>query len=285
MKFKFILQHRREFSLAAMCRVLEVSRSGFFAWMRRGESRRARVDRQLLATIRELFLGSARRYGSPRILADLQALGWRVSRKRVARLMRQDGMYALRKQGYRRRKQAAGASAPAAPNLLQRDFKADARDQKWLADLAYIAVKGGWLYLAVVMDAYSRRIIGWSMKRRADSLLAQNALKMALMRRQNQELLVHHSDRGSQYSDRGYQKLLADNRIRSSMSGVGNCYDNAMMESFFATLKTECANRRFGSINEARREIAYYIEAWYNRKRRHSSLGYLSPMQYEGAQH
>ena len=206
--------------------------------------------------------------------------GWRVSRKRVARLMRLAGIYAIRKQGYRRPKKSA-ASTAAAPNILQQDFSATGVNQKWLADIAYIATKEGWLHLAVVMDAFSRRIVGWSMNRRANSRLAQNALLMAVQQRDLPGSLIHHSDRGSQYTDRRYQQLLADRCIQPSMSDTGSCYDNAMVESFFATLKTECANRAFDSINEARRTIAYYIEAWYNRRRRHSSLGFASPMQFE----
>lgn len=280
MKYRFILQHRNEFSVSRMCLVLDVSKSGFFAWLRRGESQRQREDAGLLTCIREIFAGSARTYGSPRIWAELWARGWRVSRKRVARLMRFDGIFAIRKQGYRRRKKSV-APTSAAPNILQQDFSATCINQKWLADIAYIATKEGWLHLAVVMDAYSRRIVGWSMNRRANSRLAQNALLMALQQRESPGLLIHHSDRGSQYTDQIYQQMLADHCIQPSMSDTGSCYDNAMVESFFATLKTECANCVFDTINEARRTIAYYLEAWYNRRRRHSSLGFASPMQYE----
>lgn len=280
MKYRFIRKHRQEFSVSRMCRVLDVSRSGFFAWLKRGESRRKREDAKLLRKIREVFLGSDRTYGSPRVWAELWAKGWRISRKRVARLMRLAGIYAIRKQGYRGWKKSS-ASASAAPNILQQDFSATGINQKWLADIAHIATKEGWLRLAVVMDAYSRRIIGWSMNRRAKSRLAQDALKMALGRRKITGPLIHHSDRGSQYTDKAYQQLLTDRGIQASLSGVGSCYDNAMMESFFATLKHECANRAFDTINDARRTVAYYIEAWYNRRRLHSSLGFASPMQYE----
>ena len=172
MKFRFIVKHRHEFSVSGMCRVLDVSKSGFFAWLRRGESRRMRADTKLLLRIREIFAGSSRTYGSPRVWAELFARGWRVSRKRVARLMRLAGIYAIRKQGYRRRKKSA-ASTSMAPNILQQDFSATGLNQKWLTDIAYIATKEGWLHLAVVMDAFSRRIVGWSMNRRANSRLAQ----------------------------------------------------------------------------------------------------------------
>lgn len=260
--------------------MLDVSKSGFFAWLKRGKSKRAHEDAKLLQRIREIFAGSDRTYGSPRVWAKLWAKGWRVSRKRVARLMRLAGICAIRKQGYMPRKKSV-ASTSAAPNILQQDFSATRINQKWLADIVYISTKEGWLYLAVVMDAFSRRIIGWSMNRRANSQLAQNALLMAVQQREIRGPLIHHSDRGSQYTDQGYQQLLADRGIQPSMSNTGNCYDNAMVESFFATLKNECANRVFDTINNARRAIAYYIEAWYNRRRLHSSLGFASPMQYE----
>lgn len=284
MKYRFILKHRQEFNLSRMCRVLDVSKSGFFAWLQRGESRRKREDAKLLRKIREVFLDSDRTYGSPRVWAALLAKGWRVSRKRVARLMRLAGIYAIRKQGYSRRKKSA-ASTSAAPNILQQDFSATGLNQKWLADIAYIATEEGWLHLAVVMDAFSRRIVGWSMNRRASSRLTQNALLMAVQQRDLRGPLIHHSDRGSQYTDQRYQQLLTDRGIQPSMSGAGSCYDNAMVESFFATLKTECAHRVFDTINDARRTIAYYIEAWYNRRRLHSSLGFASPMQIEKAMH
>ena len=284
MKYGFILEHRQEFSVTKMCRVLDVSRSGYFAWLVRGKSRRERDDAKLLRRIRQIFYEFHRRYGSPRIRAELLARGWRVSRKRVARLMRLAGIFAIRKQGYGRRKKAATPSATA-PNILQQDFSAKGVNEKWLADIVYIATKEGWLHLAVVMDAFSRRIVGWSMNRKANSRLAQNALLMALQQRDLRGPLIHHSDRGSQYTDHRYQQMLTDRGIRPSMSATGSCYDNAMVESFFATLKIESANRVFDTINEARGNIAYYIEAWYNRRRRHSSLGFVSPMQFEGAQH
>ena len=284
MKYRFILSHRHEFNVSRMCRMLNVCSSGFYAWLQRGESRRRREDAKLLQRIREVFARSRQTYGSPRIWAELCVTGWRVSRKRVARLMRLDGMYALRKRAYRRRKKSLSGSA-AAPNLLQQDFSATDSNQKWLADIVQIGTAEGRLHLAVVLDAYSRKIVGWSMKRTAGSNLVQNALKMALARRQIQGQLIHHSDRGSQYTDGTYQQLLKDHHILPSLSATGNCYDNAMVESFFATLKTECTNKTFATINEARRTIAYYIEAWYNRQRRHSSLRYLSPMAYEEAAH
>lgn len=284
MKFRFIVKHRHEFSVSRMCRVLDVSKSGFFAWLKRGESRREREDARLLRRIREIFAVSGQSYGSPRVWAELFARGWRVSRKRVARLMRQAGIYAIRKQGYKRRKKSPALTSMA-PNILQQDFSATGINQKWLADIVYIATKEGWLYLAVVMDAFSRRIVGWSMNRRATSRLTENALLMALQQRKLRGPLIHHSDRGSQYTDHHYQQMLTDRGIQPSMSATGSCYDNAMVESFFATLKTECANQVFDTINDARSTIAYYIEAWYNRRRLHSSLDFASPLHVEEAKH
>ena len=284
MTYRFIQRHRQEYSVLRMCRALQLSVSGFYAWRQRGESRRKREDAKLLRRIRALFKKHRRRYGSPRIWAELLASGWRVSRKRVARLMQLAGLYAIRKQGYGPRKKASASSA-AAPNLLRQNFSAKRINEKWLADIVQIPTKQGRLHLAVVMDAFSRRILGWRMKRKADSRLAQAALKMALEQRRITGSLIHHSDRGSQYTDHQYQQLLKDHQIRQSLSASGNCYDNAMMESFFATLKTECANRIYDTINEARAELFYYIEGWYNRQRRHSSLGFVSPMQFEEAAH
>ena len=206
--------------------------------------------------------------------------GWRVSRKRVARLMRLDGMYALRKQGYKRVGRSS-ASTLAAPNILDRNFKAEEPNQKWLADMIQIATEEGWLHLAAVMDTFSRKIVGWSMATHKRSEVAQDALKMAIARRQPAGALLHHSDLGSQYTDKDYRELLSDHGIKCSMSAAGSCYDNAMMESFFATLKVECARQKYATINQARLELFRYIEVWYNRQRRHSALDYLSPVEYE----
>jgi len=279
MKFSFIRRHQQTHSVMRMCRLLGVSSSGFYAWRARGPSRRQREDARLLKRIRAIFADSEQTYGSPRVHAVLRAEGWSVAVKRVARLMRQAGLRARRKQGYSRRKR--GSSQPAAPNLLQQDFKAQGLNEKWLADIVQLRTAEGRLNLAVVMDARSRRIIGWSMSQRARSRLAQDALKMALMQRQTSAGLIHHSDQGRQYTDREYQKLLKDHGIRVSMSRAGNCYDNAMIESFFASLKTECAYARFDSLNTARQAVFVYIERWYNRQRRHSALDYRSPVDYE----
>jgi transposase InsO family protein len=194
--------------------------------------------------------------------------------------MRQDGLRALQRQRYKQTT-SANPRLPVAPNLLNQEFTAQSPDQKWLADFTYIATAQGWLYLAAVLDVCSRQIVGWSMSERQKTSLVEDALKMALARRCPDVGLLHHSDRGSQYASGDYQKLLARERIQVSMSRSGNCYDNAMMESFFATLKTECVDRRYATRQEARAAIFDYIERWYNRRRRHSSLGYLSPTEFE----
>ena len=280
MKYQFIKRHQLEFSVQRMCRVLDLSISGFYAWLKRGQSRRKREDALLLQAVRRLYEASRGTYGSPRIYKALKEEGWRVGEKRVALLMQRHDMRAYRKQGYKRAGRAT-AAVLAAPNILDRNFEAKEPNQKWLADMIQIATEEGWLHLAAVMDTFSRKIVGWSMATHKRSELAQNALKMAIARRQPTGALLHHSDLGSQYTDKGYRQLLSDHRITSSMSRAGSCYDNAMMESFFATLKVECARQKFATINQARLELFEYIEAWYNRQRQHSALDYLSPTEYE----
>lgn len=264
-----------------MCRVLGVSRQGYFAWLKRSPGKRQREKALLLPLIRHHFERSGGSYGSPRIWAQLQADGYAVGRQRVARLMQAAGLQARRKQGYKRKR--AAAAKPAAGNLLNQDFQASRPNRKWLADITYIATGQGHLKLALIMDACSRMVVGWSMSDSATSQLSKDALNMALQRREVSQELIHHSDRGSQYTDHSYQKLLQDRGIQLSMSGAGNCYDNAMMESFIATLKTECAHTRFATMSAARSAIFRYLEGWYNRQRLHSGLDYMSPEQYEQA--
>ena len=263
-----------------MCRVLRVSRQGYYAWLKRSPGKRQREDATLLPLIRQRFRRSGGSYGSPRIWAQLRAEGYAVGRHRVARLMREAGLQARRKQGYRRKRTTAAANAPVG-NLLDQNFQASKPNRKWLADITYIAAGQDHLKLALIMDAWSRRLVGWSMSARATSQLTKAALNMALQRREVSQGLIHHSDRGSQYTDHSYQKLLQDRGIQQSMSAAGNCYDNAMMESFIATLKTECAHTRFATMAEARRAVFRYIEGWYNRQRLHSGLDHMSPEQYE----
>lgn len=259
-----------------MCHVLGVSRSGYYAWRRRTPSQREIANQALAEQIREVFEYSRQTYGSPRVHAELQRRGVMCSRHRVARLMRRQGLVARKRRGWRPVTTRRQAGDPVAPNLLNQDFRADRPHQKWVADLTYINTDEGWLYLAVVLDIYSRKAVGWA---RADHM--RSSLRMALWRCHPAPGLLHHSDQGSQYTGFSYQTLLADLKYQVSMSRVGNCYDNALMESFFSTLKTECLVDRLPSHAAARRVIFEFIEVWYNRQRLHSSLGYLTPEELE----
>ncbi len=241
---------------------------------------RQRASAQLLVDIQAIHARSRKTYGSPRIPAELRAQGIVCSRGRVARLMRLNGVAARRRKHYKVTTKV-DTQSPVASNLLARDFTADHPNTKWVADITYIDTYEGWLYLAAVMDVYSRRIVGWSMHTRMTTDLVENALRMALAQRTPQDDLLHHSDRGSQYTSGDYQTLLTQAQLTPSMSGPGNCYDNAMMESFFATLKSECADHRFATRAQARRALFEYIEVWYNRQRRHSALDYRSPVAFE----
>jgi putative transposase len=280
MKYKFIEAHREEFAVKIMCRVLDVSRSGYYDWRKRKPSARDRANAKLLEAIKRIFERSRKTYGSPRIHAELKAQGKTCSRNRVARLMRKHGIRARRP---RRRVRTTDSkhNRPVAPNLLDRQFEAERPNQKWVADISYIDTDEGWLYLATVMDLFSRRIVGWAMADHMETSLVEQALRMALLRRRPAAGLLHHSDRGSQYASKNYRALLATWNITVSMSRTGSCYDNAVMESFFGTLKTEWATGRYPTRNAARTDIFEYIEVWYNRQRRHSTLGYLCPRDFE----
>jgi len=280
MKFSFIEQHRHQFPVVRMCAVLGVSPSGYYAFRKRRPSRRARENQRLLVHIRAIHRASRATYGYRRIYHELCDQGIVCSRHRIARLMRRAGLRVKSRRPYKVTTRA-NPRHPVADNLLDRDFQADQPDRKWVADITYIATNQGWLYLATVMDLFSRRIVGWSMQPRMKTDLVADALKMVLARRRPDAGLLHHSDRGSQFTSADYQKLLAAHGIQVSMSRTGNCYDNAVMESFFATLKTECIDRRYATRQEARACVFDYIEVWYNRRRRHSSLEYLSPEAYE----
>lgn len=280
MTYEFIASHRDEYCVSRMCDVLGVSSSGFYAWQDREPSMRAQENAALVIDIRQVFDHSRHTYGSPRIHAELQSMGRSVSRKRVARLMRINGIQAKRKQRYKTTTKRNPSVDPA-PNLIAQDFSASVANDKWVADITYIDTHEGWLYLAAILDVYSRKIVGWSMSNRLQKHLVEDALHMAVGRRDLRGGLVHHSDQGSQYTSHDFFTLLQRHDIQVSMSGVGNCYDNAMMESFFATLKTECVTERFDTREQARQLIFEYIEVWYNRCRRHSALDYLSPEQYE----
>lgn len=243
MKYQFVYDHSGQFSVQRMCRVLEVSASAYYAWRGRPESRRVREDRRLLVEIRAVYLAKRQTYGSPRIHAELKALGLRHGEKRVARLMRDNDIRAKQKRKFKVTTDSRH-SHPVAPNLLERDFEAVAPNQKWVADITYIQTGEGWLYLAAILDLYSRIIVGWSMSSRMTRRLVLDALEMAVGRRRPGPGLTHHSDRGSQYACGDYQKALIAQGMLCSMSRKGDCWDNAPMESFFHTLKTELVFHR-----------------------------------------
>jgi putative transposase len=261
-----------------LCAVLQVSASGFYAWLKRQPSRRAEANARLSRQIRAIHQHSRQTYGYLRVHAELQAQGMRVGKHRVARLMRQMGLPTKGRRAFRLTTQRAETHRRA-PNLLAGDFRATHPNDKWLADITYIPTQEGWLYLAGIQDAFSRRIVGWSMSERLTKALVCDAWQMAVGQRGTPRL--HHSDQGSQYTSDDYLKLLETADVQLSMSDVGRCYDNAMQESFWGTLKTECATRPFASRAAARSALFEYIELWYNRQRRHSALGYLSPAQFE----
>jgi putative transposase len=273
--------HRKEYPVTLMCGMLGVSSSGYYAWRKRPPSGREMANRELYKKIEVVYNENHRVYGSPRIYHALKKQGVVCSENRVARLMRLRGLRARQTKRFKVTTKRNKAH-PVAPNLLNRDFEADRPNQKWLTDITYILTQEGWLYLAAVLDLYSRRIIGWAMSDRMTSDLTVDALKMAIVQRQPELALIHHSDQGSQYTDGTYQALLKNHGIQVSMNGVGSWYDNAPMESFFGTLKSEWVYHRvYRTRDEARSDIFYYIEAFYNRRRLHSSLGYLSPEEYE----
>ncbi|MFH1811682.1 MAG: IS3 family transposase [Pseudomonadota bacterium] len=281
MRFAFIDVEKANHAVETLCRVLQVSRSGFYAWQSRPESARAVRDRQLTAKIRVFHAQSRGRYGSPMLHRDLRDDGERVGRKRVARLMRQQNLAGRRKRRFRRTTNSEHKLA-IAPNLLERRFDAAARDQVWAADITYVRTWEGWLYLAVVIDLYSRRVVGWSMANHLRTELPLTAMHQALLLRRPPAGLLHHSDRGCQYAAEAYQRLLANHGVIPSMSRKGNCWDNAVVESFFSTLKEELIYRgAWATRRGAELAIADYIENYYNRHRRHSSNGYVSPVKYE----
>jgi putative transposase len=281
MRFEFIEDHRDEFPVTRMCKVLNVSSSGYYAWRKRPVSAREMANQQLLEKIEVVHTESQETYGSPRVYHELKAQGVACSENRVARLMRLHHIRAKQTKRYKvttRRNKAH----PVAPNLLKRNFVAQRPDQIWLADITYIPTLEGWLYLATILDLYTRRIVGWAMSDRMTSDLTKSALEMAISQRQPDPGLIHHSDQGSQYTDGTYQALLKDHGIRASMNGVGSWYDNAPMESFFGTLKSELVHHyAYHTRDEAKADLFFYIEAFYNRRRLHSALDYLSPEAYE----
>ena len=284
MKYQFIAEHAAEYPVRRQCQVLEIAESSYYAWRKRQPSRRQQADEQLLSEIRLIYHQHQHRYGSPRIHATLKKQGRRCSRKRVARLMRQTHLRSVRQRRQRLPLTASKHPYPVAANVLNRQFRAQRANQKWVSDMTYIPTQQGWLYLAAVLDLFSRKIVGWAMSACCDGSLVQNALQMALLQRQPTADLLHHSDRGSQYAAHAYQDLLAQHHITVSMSRKGNCYDNAVMESFFRTLKAECVDLHvFQSHAHARSLIFEFLEVYYNRQRLHSTLGYCTPAAFEAA--
>lgn len=281
MSYPFIAEQSQQYPVTILCRTLGVSVSGYYEWRGREPSAHAREDGELARQIHHIFHEHRQVYGSPRVHAELRARGVHCSRARVARLMREMELAAKR----RRHKPVGTVRAKGvqvAPNLLNREFTADGPNSKWVSDTTYVWTAEGWLYVAVILDLFSRLVVGWAMSQHNDEQLVRQALEMALARREPPKEMLLHSDQGSPYTSTGYLRRLTDLGIIISMSRVGNCYDNAAMESFFSTLKGECVERHvFHTRQEARQAIFEYIECFYNRVRRHSTLSYLSPVAYE----
>jgi transposase InsO family protein len=282
MSFQIIDEKKAEdLSLARKCALFGVSASGFYAWKRRKPSQRQRDDMVFLAHIRSQFRLSHETYGSPRMHVELQDEGLSIGRHRVARLMRENGLKALQKRRFKKTTDSSHGG-PVAANILEQDFMAGQPNEKWGADISYIWTAEGWLYLAIVVDLFSRRIVGWATSDRMKKDLALTAMKRALALRQPPQGIIHHSDRGSQYCSDEYQKLLTDHGVVPSMSGKGNCYDNAMVETVFKTIKSELIWRTaWQSRWQANQAIGRYIDGFYNPIRRHSALGYKSPCRFE----
>jgi transposase InsO family protein len=277
----FIAAEKAQYPVSLMCPLLEVSRSGYYAWCRRPPSERVIADRVLTAEIRDIHERSNKRYGSPRIREELGANDTHVGRKRVARLMKENDISARTKRRFVKTTDSKHGF-PIAPNLLERNFTADAPNESWVGDITYLDTHQGWLYLAVLIDLYSRRVVGWAMSEHIDTALVMSALNMALTRRKPARGLIHHTDRGSQYASHEYRKALRDVGAECSMSRKGDCWDNAVAESFFASLRKELTNRvTFLSRDAARSSVFEYIEAFYNRVRRHSTINYQSPIDFE----
>lgn len=281
MKYAFMRANREEFELKRMCRVLQVSRSGYYDWTGREQSKHSQQDCVLLNEIRQIHHDSKEAYGSIKTWQVLKQSGMQCGKHRVARLRRQAGIEARRKRKFRLAYKARN-TAPAPPNLLRWPFTADHPNQIWVTDVTFIPTRSGWLYLAVMIDLHSRLVVGWSMKDRPNQELVNEALMMAVEQHRPKPGLIHHSDQGILYSSASYLALLKKYAMLRSMSGKGNCYDNAVAESFFSSLKNEIVHHRnYQTRDQARTEIFEYIELFYNRKRLHQSLNYQTPMQYK----
>jgi putative transposase len=281
MRYQYIREHRLEHSIKRMCELLDVTRSGYYAWHPEEPGVRELENRVLLEQIKIEYKSSRQTYGSPRIQASLRRNGFACGRHRVARLMHKAGLSPQKRHRWHPVTTQRQAGVTPAPNRLNQDFSATTANTKWVSDFTYIDTAQGWLYLAIILDLYSRKVVGWAMSEQMNSTLVEIALGMALQTRQPKTALLHHSDQGSQYTSDVYQSKLRDANIQLSMSRVGNCYDNAVAESFFGTLKSECVTHQFATHALARVTVFEYIEIWYNRQRLHSTLGYLSPAEFE----
>ena len=282
MRYEFIQAHRAEFEIKVMCRVLDASRSGYYAWRKRPVSSREMANQEMKEQIDEIYQQSRHTYGSPRIRAELADRGIQCGVNRIARLMNEAEMVAKQSAKFKVMTTDSDHDYPVAPNLLGRDFTTERPNEKWLSDITYIPTDEGWLYLALVMDLYSRRIIGWAMADNLQRWLAIDALQMALETRQPPPGLIHHSDRGSQYASKAFRQLLKAHGLRGSMSRKGDCWDNAVVESFFGSLKQERVQwKSYQTRWEAQQDILQYISVFYNGYRLHSTLNYVSPNEYE----
>jgi putative transposase len=283
MRFAFIAKHRTIWPVEWLCKALDVSRSGFHAWLERAPAKRTLENEALLGVIRQSFLGSDRTYGARRVWRDVLAEGMDCGLHRIERLMRANALKARPRRRYLPPDTGDRIASAIAANVLDRQFHATAPNAKWIADFTYVWTAEGWLYVAAVIDLFSRRVVGWSMN--SASMTAQlviDALFMAIWRRGKPDALLHHSDRGSQYTSEQFQLLLDGNGVSCSMSRSGNVWDNAAMESFFSSLKTERTNRKaYRSRAEAKADVFDYIERFYNPRRRHSTIGYISPLEFE----
>lgn len=282
MKFGFIAKHRSIWPVAWLCEALGVSRSGFHAWLHRGPSARTLVDEELTTKVRTSFIASARTYGARRVWRDVLADGASCGLHKIERLMRANALRARPRRRGLPKDEGERSNLSVAPNALDRQFSADQPNRKWIADFTYVWTAEGWLYVAAVIDLFSRRVVGWSMKAEMTAQLVTDALLMAIWRRGKPDALLHHSDRGSQYSSDQFQRLMADNGVVCSMSRSGNVWDNAAMESFFSSLKTERIGKKvYRTRDDARADVFDYIERFYNTVRRHSTIGYVSPVEFE----
>jgi transposase InsO family protein len=284
MKFAWIDRHKEDFDVNCMCSILQVSRSGFYAWRKRPPGRKSLRKRELVGSIREAFHASHGIYGSPRIAADLADQGCHACVNTVAKYMREAGLASKIKRRFKVSTTDSVHGYPAAPNLLARDFVAEGPNRKWCCDITYVPTAEGFLYVAAVIDCFSRRIVGWSMADHLRTSLCLDALAMAVARRSPAAGLMHHSDRGVQYACDQYRQMLEAQGITASMSRTGDCYDNALMESFWGSMKTEWTQHElYPTREDARRSVFEYLEIFYNRQRRHSAIGYMSPELFEAS--